>query len=131
MDLGLRVARIAWACHMARTGSDRLLEGAATTTAGAAAGKTTATGEAAAGPSRAGRTGARCGDEHLVHVVGHGVHGVGKENGIEHAAGRRYVPVGRILDDTGEGLGPVVLDTEGHGKGEEFFEGVGRHALDT
>ena len=27
-------------------------------------------------------------------------------------------------------MGPVLLDAEGHGVRQEFFEGVGRHALD-
>ena len=41
------------------------------------------------------------------------------------------VPIGRILHDSLEGLGPAVLDAQRHGVGQELLEGIGRHALQT
>src|ERR1700724_875556 len=87
---------------------------------------------AAASAAEAGSagTGSGGGDEDLMHVRRHAVHGTGKEEWTEaDIAVRRNVPVGRIFYYSVEGLCPVVLDAQRHGVGEKFLERVGRHAL--
>lgn len=96
-------------------------EGAAAASAETAAGKSAATtAEAAASaPSGTGRTGTGSGNENLVHVVGHEVHRIGKEDGIEatdRIRGGRDIPGRRIANEPGKFLRPDLFDAQGHGK---------------
>ena len=82
--------------------------------------------------SRSRRTGARRGDEGLVHISRESVHRVREEDRVEGviSAGRR-IPRRRILHDSSEGLRPSVFDSESHCIGQVLFKRVRRHALQT
>src|SRR5579863_885959 len=97
----------------------------------------TATGESSSSsptPARPARTSSRRGDEHLVHVAGHAVHRIRKEDGVEACAvdisSRRGVPTGWAGHNAGESLRPLMLHTQRHRVGKILLKSVWRHALE-
>src|ERR1035437_7300728 len=108
-----------------------LLERATAAAAEAASGEASAGEASSSAEARPAGTGSGRGGEHLVHVRRHAVHGTRKEKRTEtDVAVWRGVAAWRIFHDAVERLRPMVFDAQRHGVGEEFFERVGRHALD-